>query len=97
MLLALGKIIYHNKASLSVDYFKNIGFACPSLSNPADYFMGMMSIESEEIEDVEDKMARQKSQTLIFNDYVVKIRDFAENYERSELKNDYLVQSPEAT
>jgi len=46
LLLAKGKIIYMNKASMAVDYFSNIGFQCPELTNPADYFMSMMSIES---------------------------------------------------
>lgn len=48
MLLVEGKIIYFNKASLAVDYFSqiecdNIRFACPSKSNPADFFMDMMT------------------------------------------------------
>lgn len=50
MLLARGKIIYFNKASEAVNYFSGIGFQCPDLSNPADYFMTMMSIESIEID-----------------------------------------------
>lgn len=53
LLIAKGKIIYFNKASLSVDYFASIRFQCPELSNPADYFMSMMSIESIE-EDMEN-------------------------------------------
>lgn len=51
MLLAQGKIIYFNEAKLSVDYFSaivynNVQYKCPELSNPADYFMSIMSIES---------------------------------------------------
>jgi hypothetical protein len=46
MLLALGKIIYFNEAKLAVGYFAGIGYRCPELSNPADYFMSMMSIEA---------------------------------------------------
>jgi hypothetical protein len=46
MLLALGKIIYFNEAKLAVNYFASINFKCPELSNPSDYFMSMMSIES---------------------------------------------------
>ena len=53
-LLARGKIIYFNKASLSVDYFTKIGFVCPEMSNPCDYFMSMMSIESIELDLDED-------------------------------------------
>lgn len=49
-LLARGKIIYFGKADKSVDYFTSIGFKCPEMSNPADYFMSMMSIESIELE-----------------------------------------------
>jgi len=52
MLLARGKIIYFNEARHCVDYFGGIGFQCPELSNPADYFMTMMSIESIELDDV---------------------------------------------
>ena len=39
MLLAKGKIIFFNEARLAVDYFSGIGYKCPELSNPADYFM----------------------------------------------------------
>ena len=51
MLLARGKIIFFNEARFAVDYFGSIGFQCPDLSNPADYFMTMMSIESIELEE----------------------------------------------
>ena len=55
MLMAMGKIIYFNEARLSVDYFASIGFKCPELSNPADYFMSIMSIETLEQDDEEVK------------------------------------------
>ena len=50
MLLAKGKIIYFNEANKAVDYFSSIKFTCPELSNPADYFMSIMSIETIEQE-----------------------------------------------
>ena len=46
MLLANGKTLFFNDAKLSVDYFAKIGFQTPELTNPADYFMSIMSIES---------------------------------------------------
>ena len=60
LLLAQGKIIYFNQAKYAVDYFTNIKvmdeyFKCPQLSNPADYFMSIMSKESMEYEDSENK------------------------------------------
>lgn len=45
MLMSLGKIIYFNEARLAVNYFSELGFVCPKFSNPADYFMHMMSTE----------------------------------------------------
>jgi len=54
MLMAAGKIIYFNKASLAVDHFAQIDYKCPELSNPADYFMSIMSIEGFEEEDTVD-------------------------------------------
>ena len=62
MLLAQGKIIYFNEARHSVAHFDKIGYKCPELSNPADYFMSIMSIESQEVEDNEDMQVVQKSQ-----------------------------------
>lgn len=50
MLLAKGKVIYFNQADRAVNYFQNIGYKCPELSNPADYFMSIMSIETIELE-----------------------------------------------
>lgn len=48
MLMCLGKIIYFNEAKYAVDYFTNINFACPDATNPADYFMSIMSLETHE-------------------------------------------------
>lgn len=53
MLLAQGKVIYFNEASLAVNYFAGIGHRCPELTNPADFFMSVMSIESIELEDID--------------------------------------------
>lgn len=55
MLLAQGKIIYYNEAKLAVDYFASFEFRCPELSNPADYLMTIMSLESQEQEAGETK------------------------------------------
>ena len=61
MLLAKGKVIYFNEAKLAVDYFQNINYKCPELSNPADYFMSIMSIESIERADTDDQDELMKS------------------------------------
>jgi len=61
LLLAQGKIIYFNDQDKSVDYFSSIGFKCPELSNPSDYFMSIMSIESIEVSDQAEAEVQYKS------------------------------------
>eukprot|EP01083_Nonionella_stella_P026518 73020_1 len=49
-LISSGHIVYLGPCSESVDYFAKLGFVCPKYSNPADYFMGILHVESEEDE-----------------------------------------------
>mgnify|MGYP006099147969 CR=1 FL=1 len=92
MLLAQGRVLFYNDASLAVDYFSNIGFQVPELSNPADFFMSIMSIESMEIEieqvDKTDKEAVLQSMSQLQNRYDDRIKFFVDSYFKSELKND---------
>jgi hypothetical protein len=50
MLMAKGQIIFFNEAQYAVDHFASIDYKCPELSNPADYFMSIMSYETVEQE-----------------------------------------------
>ena len=88
MLLAKGHIIYFNKAELAVDYFSGIGERCPELSNPADFFMSMMSIESIELDEQENRQSFIVDKDDIQNKYNEKINHFKDSYENSELRND---------
>lgn len=78
MLLAKGEVIFFNEAHLAVDYFSSINFKCPELSNPSDYFMSIMSIETIQAE--EGKTAVEL--------YAERIAYFSTNYQRSSLKTD---------
>jgi len=96
MLLAQGKIIYFNESRLAVDYFGTLGdkYRCPELSNPADHFMSIMSIESQEIaDDLEDK--NQLTQAQIQEEYSKRIDLFHTSYQKSALKNDHKAVHPE--
>ena len=87
MLLSCGKIIYFNDAEKSINYFKEIGYPCPSLSNPADFFMSMMSIESIEI--AEASAIRKKEddgENTVEKRYKAQIAFFDNQYESSSLK-----------
>lgn len=80
MLLAQGKIIYFNEARLAVNYFGTLGdkYRCPEWSNPADHFMSIMSVESQEINDEEDKT--QRTQADIQAEYNKRIEYFDQSY-----------------
>lgn len=86
--MAKGKIIYFNKADKSEEYFASIGYKVPEFSNPADYYMAMMSIESYDVEDSPDQGVVQKSKTVIQEEYSQKIQWFYDEYEWSALKCD---------
>lgn len=90
MLLAKGKIIYFNEREKAVNYFAGIGYPCPELSNPSDFFMSMMSIESIEREDVDKSNvdALKKSSQKVLETYEEKIKHFLTEYENSALRND---------
>ena len=88
MLLAKGRVIYFNEARFAVDYFSSINYKCPELSNPADYFMGIMSIESIEKPDTDDKLELEQSQRDILKIYEETISSFCDNYKKSHLVND---------
>ncbi|KAG7378512.1 hypothetical protein PHYPSEUDO_009970 [Phytophthora pseudosyringae] len=55
-LLSDGSAVYHGKASESVDYFASLGYACPSLMNPTDYFMRQLVVMDKATD--EDGVAR---------------------------------------
>ena len=96
-LLARGKIIYFNEAKHSVEYFNSIGFACPEMSNPADYFMSMMSIESIELdaEEEEGRSVFDYNNEEIKKEYEKLIQFFDAKYTASELKVDPAVKHPD--
>lgn len=85
LLLARGKVIYLNKADLSVDFFAAQDFQCPELSNPCDFFMSMMSKESIEFESPE---GTELAPEEIEEQYKNLIEKFSDTYRRSNLYND---------
>lgn len=88
MLLARGRVIYFNQAKFAVDYFSKINYRCPQLSNPADYFMQIMSIESIEKVDSADQSMLSQSESDVLKKYAERIGFFSKQYEQSKLKND---------
>ena len=46
ILMVEGSFIYQGPANVSMDYFKQIGYSCPELMNPPDYYMRIMYIKN---------------------------------------------------
>lgn len=87
MLLAKGKIIFFNQANKAVDYFAGINYTCPELSNPSDYFMSIMSIETIE-QEVQEQDPGRSDKNTVMELYTQRIQFFSQQYERSGLRND---------
>jgi len=79
MLIAQGKIIYFNDASKSCDYFESIGYKCPEMSNPADYFMTLMSAENPNEGEIEVGKVPM-SEDEILKEYTKKISYMSDKY-----------------
>lgn len=45
MLLSEGQTMYFGQASEAVTYFGSLGYSCPSVFNPADYFVDLVSLD----------------------------------------------------
>jgi len=43
MLMVRGQIVYQGPAATAVNYFEKIGYPCPELTNPADFFMKLLN------------------------------------------------------
>ena len=73
MLIGQGKILYYNDASKASEYFATIGYRVPDMSNPADYFMTVLSpanaIDDDDVSDV--RVIKHEAEIL--KDYTKKI------------------------
>lgn len=56
ILMSDGHIVYHGGASDCISFFKECGFACPPLSNPADFFIEILNIKRPHELDQEEQM-----------------------------------------
>ncbi|PVU94544.1 hypothetical protein BB561_002487 [Smittium simulii] len=53
ILLAPGGVVYFGPTMQTVDYFESIGYLCPKNDNPADFFIDVMTINTENDQEYE--------------------------------------------
>ena len=46
ILMTQGKVAFFGSLSEGLEYFSSIGFPCPSLMNPADYFIDLITVDT---------------------------------------------------
>lgn len=95
MLIAQGKILYFNEAQLAVDYFNGIGYKCPDMTNPADFFMNIMSCENPNEIESDSSNGVLKTEAEILREFSKKINYLNDQYQQSSLKNDHAFVSPQ--
>lgn len=44
--MTTGNVVYNGEAAKMVDYFTNLGYPCPHLTNPGDYYSKYYSIKA---------------------------------------------------
>lgn len=89
MLLTNGKVIFLGEASTAVDYFSTIGYVCPNQTNPADYFMDIMSKESVVLEN-ESEIPKENRFEAIMAKYIELQEQFHSEYQKWDA-HDYKV------
>jgi ABC-type multidrug transport system ATPase subunit len=58
LLLAEGSTVYFGPARDAVDYFAELGYACPAFTNPADFFLDITAVNTQSKELIGESKAR---------------------------------------
>lgn len=85
LLLSEGRLMFFGDAKDALQYFEGLGFHCPSLFNPADYFLDILSIETKTIEMEESSLNRVDAFAKAWQNYE-KSRDDVYKVELSSSK-----------
>ncbi|XP_076099071.1 ATP-binding cassette sub-family G member 8-like [Mytilus galloprovincialis] len=65
MIMTKGNVVYNGEAAKMVDYFTNLGYPCPHLTNPGDYYIDLVTLDSSSEET--EKSSRQTMENLLQN------------------------------
>lgn len=67
MLLVDGRCIFAGPAAESPGYFASVGYQCPELMNPSEFYLEMISLQGAEDEQEEayEKMKAEHDKTIL--------------------------------
>ncbi|CEP60037.1 uncharacterized protein LALA0_S01e01574g [Lachancea lanzarotensis] len=60
-----GRVVYNGGPLDMIDYFRRLGFECPPLTNVADYFLDMVSVNTQN--DINESNSRDRVELLLSN------------------------------
>ncbi|PVU88009.1 hypothetical protein BB559_005768 [Furculomyces boomerangus] len=72
ILLSGGEIIYFGPVDKSIDYFSQAGFRIPEYENPADYFISLVTVDTESPETTEKSVERIETLKTHWKNYLQK-------------------------
>lgn len=58
ILMSQGQIVWHGPPAAAVDHFAKLGFQCPQNTNPADFFLDLISVDKRTPEALAESQAR---------------------------------------
>ncbi|KAI9003965.1 P-loop containing nucleoside triphosphate hydrolase protein [Hyaloraphidium curvatum] len=68
ILMSQGSIVWHGPPSDALDHFSKLGFSCPKNTNPADYFLDLISVDKRTPEALAESTARYEVLSKAWND-----------------------------
>ena len=83
LLLCDGHVMFLGPARNAVGYFDNLGYTCPELSNPADYYMELLHIEN-----LDQKTEEEEQKVNLLKDAFSKVahKVTVSDYQSTELE-----------
>ena len=64
-LLAEGRVVFFGTVEEAIEHFARLGFACPPFENPADFFLDLLTVQSNSEENVRDPEIEAASRARI--------------------------------
>ncbi|KAJ2900533.1 hypothetical protein IWW38_000408 [Coemansia aciculifera] len=89
ILLSQGHVVYFGSTASTIDYFSNIGYACPVHENPADYFVDLMTLDYRSEEALAESKMRVANLAYCFLQYKTQVR--AKDYAKAVIMYDQAI------
>ncbi|PVU88369.1 hypothetical protein BB561_005897 [Smittium simulii] len=84
IILCAGKIVYSGPVSKAIGYFESIGYSCPKYENPADFFINLITVDTQSAETTAES---NKRINMLINEWQNTSGNFDHIREKAESKD----------